>query len=56
MWINAARSLDGQFSALTKSQIADDAQDKGIATEDVDVKRSLDGDGFIEGEVKDKNE
>ena len=56
MWINAARSLDGQFSALTKSQIADDAQDKGIATEDVDVKSSLDGDGFIEGEVKDKNE
>merc|ERR1712118_499758 len=47
MWINAARSLDGQFSALTKSQIADDAQDKGIATEDVDVKSSLDGDGFI---------
>merc|ERR1719460_3093875 len=55
MWVNAARSLDGQFSSLTKSKIAGDAEDKGVATEDVDVKSSLDADGFIEGEVVDKD-
>ena len=53
--MNAARSLDGQFSSLTKSKIAGDAEDKGVATEDVDVKSSLDADGFIEGEVVDKD-
>ena len=54
MWINAAKSLDGQFSALTKQKIADEAEEKGVATEDVDVKSSISEDGFIEGEVKDK--